>query len=362
MSSQTALIIQSPKRAALVHNWPVPAIPDDYILVKPVAVAVNPCDWKQVDHLGTPGVLLGCDFAGFVEAVGTGVKRKKTLQRGDAVCGFAHGANASRPETGAFATTGIIVKGNVQIRMPDRDQLSFEQAATLGVGIATVALGLYQNLELAWPTPTQPDLGCGGGTPILIYGGSTATGALAIQFARLSGYHVYTTCSRTNFDLVRNFGAHEVFDYHDSEAAAARIRDSSNNALKLVFDTISDEASANFCSRAISTEGGDYSHVNQVPASSTHRADVRCHFAGAFTVFGEDFKYGDTTYLARPDDKMLMEEFVPVVEDLLARGLIQPHRVTLGGGGLRGVLDGMQRLKEGKVSGEKLVYRVDETE
>ena len=80
-------------------------------------------------------------------------------------------------DAGAFAEYAI-AKGNVQLKIPD--SLSFEEAATLSVGIMTVGQGLYQSLGL--PLPTQPAKEA---FPILIYGGSTATGTLAIQFAKL---------------------------------------------------------------------------------------------------------------------------------------------------------------------------------
>lgn len=58
--------------------------------------------------------------------------------------------------------------------------MSFEETASMGAGVTTVGQSLYHNLKLPWPTePTKTPF------PILIYGGSTATGTLAIQYAKL---------------------------------------------------------------------------------------------------------------------------------------------------------------------------------
>jgi NADPH:quinone reductase-like Zn-dependent oxidoreductase len=87
--------------------------------------------------------------------------------------------NDANPETGSFARL-IVVKGDIQMHIPDN--VSFEAASTAGVGVMTTGYGLYKVLHLPNPItrPRDKEL-----RQILIYGGSTATGSVAIQFAKL---------------------------------------------------------------------------------------------------------------------------------------------------------------------------------
>lgn len=157
----------------------VPALRDDYIAVRPLAVALNPTDWKSVSYgRAIDGCMVGCDYAGIVEEVGQAVR--KSWRKGDKVFGCAHGANLLESEDGVFAQHAV-VKGDLQMRLPP--SLSFEEAATLPLGLITIGQGLYQK-GLGLNLPTAPVTN---NQPVLIYGGSTATGALAIQFAKLSG-------------------------------------------------------------------------------------------------------------------------------------------------------------------------------
>ena len=310
-------------------------------------MALNPTDWKHIDYLAPPGVLVGCDYAGVVQDVGKDVK--KSFQKGDRICGFAHGSNAVQPEDGTFAEF-IVVKGDLQYKIPDN--VSFEEAATLGLGVTTAALGLYQSLGLALPTqPIQEPV------PILIYGGSTATGTLAIQLAKLSGYEVLTTCSPRNFDQVKSIGADNVFDYNDPSSADT-IRQLTGDSLTLAFDTISLESSAKYCDRALSSKGGDYSSLLPI---SIEREDVRDRATMAYTAFGAPFKFGPRDIPARPEDRAFSERICTIFEDLLATGKIKVHPPRVETGGLGGVLGGLQLLKEGKISGEKLVYNIADT-
>lgn len=170
-------IIARNKTPVLVADRLVPKLRDDYILVKPVAVALNPTDWKHASFgLSSEGGLLGCDFAGIIEEIGSKVTKK--WKEGDRIAGVAHGGNSIQPEDGAFAEH-ILAKGDIQLRIPD--SLSFEDASTLTLGVMTIMQGLYQKaLQL-----NLPDDPVKGDVLLLIYGGSTATGALAIQFAKL---------------------------------------------------------------------------------------------------------------------------------------------------------------------------------
>ncbi|KAE8342134.1 hypothetical protein BDV24DRAFT_162685 [Aspergillus arachidicola] len=297
MPTQQAVVVIQPSKEGLVMDRLIPSLRDDYVLVKTVSVALNPTDWKHVTYRSPPGVLIGCDFAGVVKAVGKGVKTP--WKKGDRICGFAHGCNALQPEDGAFAEY-IVVKGDIQMKIPEN--LSFQEAATLGVGINTVAQGLYQSLKLSLPTEPNKET-----IPILIYGGSTATGTLAVQFAKLSGYRVFTTCSPRSFGLVRSLGADVVFDYKDPNSAED-IRKETQNNLKLVFDCISLESSAQFCEVALSTDGGEYSSLLPVKVD---RANVNSRFTLCYTVIGEEFKFGNITIPARPEDRAHAEMFKP---------------------------------------------------
>ncbi|KAL4785990.1 chaperonin 10-like protein [Aspergillus varians] len=347
MTTQKAFIITSPKQGGLVTDRPIPALRDDYILVKNVSVALNPTDWKHIAFRAPPGVLVGCDYAGTVEEVGKDVKRP--WKKGDRICGFVHGSNAVQPEDGAFAEY-IVANGDVQMKIPD--QFSFEEAATLGVGIITVGQGLYQSLKLALPTkPLESPI------PLFIYGGSTATGTLAIQFAKLSGYEVITTCSPHNFNLVKSLGADVVFDYKDPEAAAT-IREYTKDNLKFVFDTISSESSAKFCDNALSTKGGEYSALGNV---RIERENVTDRYTLGYSAVGKAFKFGEASFPAKPEDKQFAEEWNAIAEKLLADGKIKVHKPKVSPGGLGGIQEGLKLMQEGKVSAEKLVYNIADT-
>lgn len=136
-------------------------------------------------------------------------------------------------------------------------------------------IALYQTLKIPFPS-----LRFGNPKPmgpaILIYGGATATGLFALQFARLSGCRVLSTCSPRNFQLVKALGAHEVFDYHNSEACAAAIRTATQNNLLYAFDCVSTGSSLQICADALTSRSGVAVYTGALPISDMFpRQDVQ---------------------------------------------------------------------------------------
>lgn len=332
---------------AEIQTVPLPQLRDDYVLVKVNKVALNPTDWKHIAFLAQPGATVGCDFSGTIQAVGKDVQ--KSWKEADRIASFAHGANAVQLEDGCFGEY-CVAKGDLGLKVPD--SMTDTEAATLGVGVTTVGQGLYQSLNLP-----LPQSGRGEGGVLLVYGGSTATGSLAIQYARLSGWEVVTTCSERNFGFVKELGAKEAFDYKDPECAR-KIREFTGDRLGKVFDCISAGESPKICSEAVGSKGGVVSYL--LPAQH-ERQDVENKMTLGYTVNGEMFYFGPQEWKARPDDLEFGKKFWALSEKLFAEGKLKVHPPQEEKGGLQGVFDGMQALREQRVSGKKLVYDVNET-
>ncbi|KAJ5710506.1 oxidoreductase [Penicillium malachiteum] len=351
MSISRSLVVEGRGRMAL-RNLLLPKIPNDYILVKTKAVALNPTDWRHVYYEDCTGCIVGCDYAGVVEYVGSEVQ--KSWKKGDRVAGFTHGCNPMQPEGGAFAEY-VIAKGDIQMRIPD--SMCFEAACTLGVGLMTVGQNLYKSLQLPLPGQKQ-DLGSGqeewkSPGMILINGGATATGSLAIQFANLSGLQVIATCSEANRSFVCERGAEIVLDYHDDNAGN-QINEITDDALEMVLDTISTPQSSSLCATAISSGGGSYNALLDVRCP---RSDVDTEVSMAYEMVGEPYQMSGKYFDGSPESLAYAASWIDRIESLLD-GQIRPHPYQILPGGLEEIPTGLQLLREGKVRARKLVYRV----
>ncbi|KAL7792423.1 GroES-like protein [Trichoderma ceciliae] len=346
----TKALVKRGEGKAVIEEVPIPRLRDGHVLVKTKAVSINPTDWKSVhsDNANAIGTRIGCDFAGEVAAVGSGVTNFKV---GDRIAGINAGANVLEKEDGSYAEY-LVTQADIQLHNP----LSDEEGASLGVSVFTVGQGLYQNLKLRPPTdPLATPI------PILIYGGSTASGILGIQFAKLSGYKVITTASPRNFDYLKSLGADAVFDYR-SPTVVEDIVAAAGGELTLAWDCISEGDSPKICAGSFSGKGGKLGTLLGVDADIVHAINPNLDVSVtlAYSIFGQPFdRYGGYTE-GRPEDNKFAREWRDVAQQLLQEGKVKPSKIEVnrGGSGLEGVLVGLEELRQGKVSGVKLIYTI----
>ncbi|KAF2663140.1 putative zinc-binding oxidoreductase ToxD [Microthyrium microscopicum] len=342
-----AVKVQSPGNAKLVSDAPKPSLRPGYILVKVAAVALNPTDWKHIGFVDAP-VTVGCDYSGVVEAIGEGVTKKFNI--GDRVFGVLHGCNESHTDDGAFGEY-CVAKGDLQMHIPEN--MSFEAAATLGMGVATVGQGMYQAMKL--PLPNQP---IKEKTPLLIYGGSSAMGSYGIQYGVASGFDVLATASPHNFSYVKSLGASAVYDYRSS-TVGADIRKATNNKLYVAWDAISEGSSPQIVADALAepAPAGVTLKWGTILRPKGPRSDVSQTATMMYTSIGDAYVKGGRESPASKEDFEFMKNFVEISEKLIHEGKVKPVQFEVKGG-IDDILAGLNDMKEGKVSGKKLVFTI----
>lgn len=132
------------------------------------------------------------------------------------------------------------------------------------------------------------------------------------------------------------------------------------NKLEYAFDCIAEGNSPSICAKAMASSGGQYTNLLSVTKEEIHKTNPNITVGSTlgYTVVGESFKKMGHEFPAKPEDFEFGKMFWDLSAELLGNGKIKVHKVSVneGGKGLSGVLTGMQLMRDGKVSGKKLVY------
>ena len=178
------------------RDLPVPEPGPGEVLVRNLAVAVNPVDakiraagrWAGVE----PPFVLGYDAAGVVAKVGPGVK---DLKEGDEVYytpeifGNPHGTYAEYTPVPA----GIVAK--------KPKNLSFAEAAAIPLAGGTAWEAVVRRLAV------RP------GETVLVMGGAGGVGSFAVEVAKATGAYVIATAIARNLPVLKELGADLTLDY-----------------------------------------------------------------------------------------------------------------------------------------------------
>lgn len=192
------------------------------VLVRLRAAGVNPLDTKLRNKpapypLRAP-VVLGCDGAGTVEAIGSSVQDFKV---GDEVyfcqCGFGN-------RGGTYAQY-TVVEERLLAKKPH--SLHFVEAAALPLVAITAWEALYDRARLA------------AGQTALIHGGAGGVGHIAIQLAKQIGARVATTVSsEEKAAFAQGYGADKVIRYRQEDFVAAGLAWTDRRGVDCALDTV----------------------------------------------------------------------------------------------------------------------------
>lgn len=215
---------------------PVPSADEVLVKIKATSVTNADCYMRRADTLFSRMVLglfkpqkryriLGTEFSGIIEAVGTEVTEWKI---GDEIFGFRGFG------TGCYAEYKCILsKGSLALKPVN---VSFEEAVSYVDGATTALFFLKEKAKIKQ------------GQKVLINGASGSIGTFAIQLAKYFGAEVTGVCSFKNIEMVKSLGADNVIDYTQSDFTQ------SNEFYDIIFDTVS-KSTFKKCKKVLSKNG-----------------------------------------------------------------------------------------------------------
>ncbi|KAL1723112.1 chaperonin 10-like protein [Schizophyllum commune] len=322
------------------------------VLIENVAVASNPKDVKLPKILYKEGeaYVEGNDVAGTAVAVGEGVSE---YEIGARVAAFTK-VGTKDNKYGAYQQYTV---GTLTTTFPIPNAISYEEAATLPLALATAFIGLFPRLGI--PAPDTPEAASNAGKAILIHSAASSVGSYAVQLAKRAGLFVVATAGASK-DYAQELGADVVIDYRDHSGDSfvdALASAAGNHPTPWVYDAYSEKGSPLLLARAlekiaknngVSSFKGTVTTVLPVP-DEDHRqfpSGVEWERTSAGTVFNTDAEFAGPFYRK--------------VSTWLADKSFKTNRPKIIPGGLAGVAKGLELLAKG-VHGEKLVYQIADT-
>ena len=203
-----------------IADAPKPKPAPNQVLVRVRAAGLNRADVMMASgqrhgSAGGPGAVLGLEFAGEVEAVGSEVK---TVKPGDRVMCSGNGG---------YAEYAVTDWGRV-LAIP-ANNMSYEQAATLPIALQTMhnALVTAGRLEA--------------GETVLIQGASSGVGLMGLQIAKHKGARLVmgTSTNAKRRERLKEFGADLAIDTTQPEWSEAVLAATDKKGVNLIVDQVS---------------------------------------------------------------------------------------------------------------------------
>lgn len=209
-----------PAENIIYGDLPDPVPQDTQVLVKVMAVSVNPIDTyirNGANYWELPKpFIIGSDLAGVVTAVGKNAQR---FQVGDRVWGSNQGLMGRQ---GTFAERCAVDEGWLY---PTPAAVKDECVASIALVGITAHLGLFQNARLK------------AGETIFVNGGSGGVGSMVVQMAKITGARIIATAGSTEkMAACRELGADLVINYKTDDVAA-KVKEFAPQGVNVYWET-----------------------------------------------------------------------------------------------------------------------------
>jgi len=329
----------------LAHRkTPTPG-PND-ILIEVKAIAINPVDVYMRDwglFIKDYPATIGFDVAGKVVAVGSSVPTNAP-QPGTRVTAYATPIHKQgNPDYGAFQTHVLVPATNVT---PLPDTISFTEASLLPMATYTPMAGWYQ---LGLPQVTTPIHTDADKKGMLIWGGSSSIGSMAVQMANVMGFKVYATSSTRHHQYLKELGAHKVFDYQKESVVQDIVKAAKEEGITL-----------DQCFQAVNP-----ARKECLAILKEFKVDGKATIASAIPLEREEGEEEgvEIKFVQGPSDASEMTKWFSYVfnvwlKEKLATGAVVPSpHIRVVDGGLQAINKALDILKEG-VSGTKIVLEL----
>ena len=203
--------------ALVLDEVPTPATAADEVLVRVAAAGVNRADLMQRQGFYPPppgsSTYLGLEVSGTISALGADVTGWAV---GDQVCALLSG--------GGYAEQVAVPAAQL---LPVPDGVSLVDAAALPEVVSTVWSNVFLTANL------QP------GQTILIHGGSSGIGTMAIQLARAFGARVAVTAGTAyKLEACRALGAEILINYREQDFVQVLADATQGRGADVILDNI----------------------------------------------------------------------------------------------------------------------------
>ncbi|KAF4153800.1 hypothetical protein CNMCM6936_009538 [Aspergillus lentulus] len=371
-TKQSALLLKGiGEPYTLVADHDVPTVSHkDEILVKIMAIGLNPIDWKgPAYNFGIPTLpwINGRDLVGEVIQVSYGCSR---LRVGDIV--LVPSTDYRDIRKAAFQEYAVATHFNAA-RIPPTGNI--QASASLGVAFVAAALALGVSFGLDFdhirrcPGPDLPGTllqidrqelptditdecfrsssNAERTTPgdwLVIWGASTTTGYITLQLAKLAGLRVICVAdvARHGAKLL-DAGADLLVDRHDTARAVDIIRGVTRKKLRYAIDIVGKDTATLLQQTLDATvhDDGSHAHLLGLTGLPKERDSSIIYHTVPIKLFHSSPAVG--------------EAMVTWLEELLRTETLRLPEIILAEGGLEGVNASLEDLRQGKASGKRIV-------